>query len=615
MSKKVRGWVFIFPLLHLVFIALLLQWHFQNTDIFGHISDQLSLTGTLQVSSGGTSGISQLQVAYEGLHFPLTHRAGVRVIDQNQETRNLKVTGYNTLDDGITVLFSEGLSIQFLTGDSSELRIIPVIPETLQPILELIIPMELQSGSSVQQTDNMSVISVDTGDDVFLLTLPARAVLNSDRGILTLPGTIGRQTIRYIKTERVAAVSEDDTELEVLPWYESETIRMSQAVFSEQLESYINTAYRGWSSTRYNAGTSTWQRPNSSPEFTEEAMVAYLSESWKRNDYTAAFNAMRTAATRHPEQITYASSLFLGDLRNKRLEMENADNSRSSELLGGVSARDSRLLRDHQFVEWVLLRGSTELYSALPGYLTDIRIDSLSSAGLVGLLENSLTETPLPEPIRTPLISRQQPAADMLIEKLVRIDDRIYLEAAAGQIDAALSIRAGMALQRLGQLRDDEQITGIGRTMVTSILAESDGLGFIPELLLLSGGSIVGREGSRSPESLYAYIHNNPSYPKMISLYNELGQGSFIYTIADISGISYSDERLSFQVNSPRQRTHYIYVYGLPQYRTLNLFGLQWPGDPNFESYSRGTFYHAAANTALIKFFQDAVSSEIIYNF
>lgn len=614
MMKKLRVWVFIFPILHVLFIGTMISWHIQDIDFFGHISDRLSLRGSLQVTRG-EQGISQLDVQYEGLNFPFFSRSSIQVVGPAQDIRRLRVTGYNTLDDGFTVLFQEGFQIQFITQGDRELRIIPSIPETLQPVAEIIIPVNLIDGSQVEQTDNLAVLSIDTGSDVFLLTLPPRAVLNADRGTLTLPGNVGRQTIRYVRTERIASSEQETVEETALPWYESEEIRVSEESYTADVGSYIDTAYTGWRTTRFDAGTSTWRRPNDSPQFNEQALISYLAESWSRNDYTAAFNSMRTAADRHPDAVSYRSSVFLGNLRENRAAMEEQDQQRVSRLSAAIESGDTRPLHDPGLVEWVILRGSEELLEQLPAYISDIQLESLETAGLVGLLENSLYDEAMPQELRETLASRQQPIVAMLLDQLFRNSNQIYLEGSPGQIDGELSLRAGISLTQIGSRQDDHQLTGIGRTMVQSILREADSLGFLPALLLTNDDEIIEREGLIAPEDIYRYIHSNDAYPQAISLYDELGQGSFIYSVVEFSSVRNQNNSLTLQLAGPRLRTHYIYIHGLPQYQSLNLFGYQWPADPSFENYSRGTFYHQASNTAMIKFFEDSTSSEIIYRF
>lgn len=613
MTKNMRAWVYIFPVLHLLFIGTMITWHIQGIDFFGHVSDRLSLRGSLQVSPSGTPGISQLDVQYEGLNFPFFNRSTVRAVDPSQETRRLQVTGYNTLEDGFSVLFNEGFSLQFITQNPNELRIISTIPESMQPISEIILPIRLIDNATVQQTDNIAVLSVNVGSDVYLLTLPPRAVLNAERGTLTIPGSVGRQTIRYLRTERMVEVLTEETD--VRPWYERETTRVSTQAYNTAVQSFIDVSYSGWKNTRYDAGTSTWRRPGGSPDFREITLLAYLAESWKRNEYTAAFNAMRTAADRHPEAITYLSSVYLGNLNQRRQQQEAARAERNATLLAAFSDGDTTPIRDGNLIDWVIMQGTPELYDALPAYIAEIQISSLSVQALAGMLENSLNSNPMPAAVRSSLENQRNSIVEIFLENLIRTEDSVFLESASGQVDLMTSLRVGRAFSRLGAIDSDEQLIGIGRKMVLSALNEADSLGFLPELLLISNSQVIERQGQIPPENAYEHIHTNAAYPKMKSLYEELGQGSYIYTVGGVESVQASQSELRIQLSAPRLRTHYLYIHGLPQYRALSLFGFQWPGDISFENYSRGTFYHAASETAMIKYFDDEVSGEIIYQF
>ena len=155
----------------------------------------------------------------------------------------------------------------------------------------------------------------------------------------------------------------------------------------------------------------------------------------------------------------------------------------------------------------------------------------------------------------------------------------------------------------------------IGRNLVLSALGLADQFGFLPETLFISGSTIQSSTGSFGPERLYTILRDNPSYPRMVGLYEELGAGSFIWTVVGFPEIDITNERYRFLLTYPRNRTHYIIMQGIPPFESMTLFGRLWRNDPSFESYIKGRHYESATETLMIKYTDNSVEEEIILEY
>ena len=101
----------------------------------------------------------------------------------------------------------------------------------------------------------------------------------------------------------------------------------------------------------------------------------------------------------------------------------------------------------------------------------------------------------------------------------------------------------------------------------------------------------------------------------MVSLYEELGAGSFIWTIVDITEIDITEERYRFALTYPRNQTHYLIFQGVPPFDSMNLFGRLWRNDPFFEAYIKGRHYDPSTETLMIKYTDNSVQQEIVLNY
>ena len=139
----------------------------------------------------------------------------------------------------------------------------------------------------------------------------------------------------------------------------------------------------------------------------------------------------------------------------------------------------------------------------------------------------------------------------------------------------------------------------------------ADDQGFIPEYLFFGDTGLQGEEGAFGPERLYPHFTDNPWYPRMLSLYDSLGAGSFIWTIANFTQVDIGEEQFQFRLRYPENRTHYIIMQGIPPFQSMTLFGLQWRNDPRFESYIKGRHYEPRTNTLMIKYTDDSTEENI----
>jgi hypothetical protein len=212
--------------------------------------------------------------------------------------------------------------------------------------------------------------------------------------------------------------------------------------------------------------------------------------------------------------------------------------------------------------------------------------------------------------------ARFEPLVDeALVPAIRKTGEGFFVETSESRSDLSLSVRAGLILEAAGRDRDDERMASMGRQLVLSVLDLADQNGFLPMSLVLRGSSIVDIEGTMGPEDLYEDLHENDAYPRQISLYAELGPGSYIITVADFTGRDISSNRYVFSIRSPPNRTHYIIMQGIQPFSELELFGLTWRDDPNFELYVKGRHYNRQTETLMIKHTDDSPAHDIVITY
>ncbi|TVR71805.1 MAG: hypothetical protein EA427_04140, partial [Spirochaetaceae bacterium] len=344
----------------------------------------------------------------------------------------------------------------------------------------------------------------------------------------------------------------------------------------------------------------------------EEILTAYLAEAWYRDQYTTAFNQMRRAADQHPGETGFLSAPFLGNLREVTDRFIARDQQESLNLSTRVAGRDPTVFRDRNIMAFAALRGSEALYRNLIDLIRSVDYREVDVKTAVGMFETAVTQEHPSEESREAARRFIPIMEERLFPAVRQFEDLFFLETSQGEIDVQYSIRAGAVLEAYGLRFGDMLAVTVGRNLVLSGLSLADNRGFLPQLLFFSDQGMDRQEGSFGPEVLYPVLSNNPWYPRMISLYDDLGAGSFIWTIADFTRVDIGTQQHTFRLESPQNRTHYIIMQGIPPFQSMILFNLQWRNDPTFELYIKGRHYEPRTETLMIKYTDSSTVGDII---
>lgn len=597
MKKYWARALLVIPVVYAGIIALLVFLQFSDDQSFSEQFGALTLRGRRALAlEDETQPITELLIRYSGLEFAFNSESPVMLDDGDGDARPLSLLGYETLEDGFEVWLENEVRVQFvLTGDDgAELHIRPHLATPLTGNSAITIPYAVIAGAELRETAaSADVVPVDYDSRTFLLAPPPRAVLEA--GALRLPADVLSQTVRYAA---MPEIQEDVVER----WFSDREYAISDQAYEAAVRGYIDRGYRAWRGSRFNPAAGTWDMREGSPQFDERILTATLAEAWRRDQYNQAFAAMRRAADRHPDQIGLKSSAFLGNLREVKFRVQEKDSTLTQELLAALERGDADVFRTHDLASFALHRGSIQLADQLRGFVEQLDHRDLDLFQTVGLLYNAHVSDPVTPEVERTFERFDGILADALFPHIIRTEEGFFLQSVPGQIDMRLSVLAGVVMERKGRRSGDAQLVDVGRNLVISALSLADEEGFLPRVLLAASGAFAVRDGAIGPEELYPFLHDNPAYPRLVSLYEQLGPGAWIWTVADIVQPRATPGEISFTVGAPVNRTHYLIVQGIPPFASMELFGLEWRNDPSFELYNRGRHYNPQTRTLLIKY-------------
>ena len=610
MSRRINRTYFIIPVVYAGVILLLLFLQFSGGEVFVERIGPLVLRANIVTDPRNQeSSLSKVRVEYEGLAFDFDSNRSVILEDTSGREIRKELVSYETLDNGFGLNFADGAEVRFILVDeeSGELHIKPTIQDDGESYEAIRLPFDLSGGAEIEGDGEESVLPISYRSGRYLLAPPARATIDPERRQILLPGNVLNQTVRY----SAAAQSAQEP---ILTLFEDEALRIPDGALAGAVTAYLDQSYRGWQ-RRFNGGSGTWLNRDGTSRFDERILAAYLAEAWRRDEYVAAFNSMRRAADLHPNEVSLLSAPFLGNLREVRQEFLAADEAQSAELLELIRARNFDVFLTDNLGEFVLYRGTETLREAFLAFVSELDPQNADVYQAIGMLKTALyVEVPTPEIAET-LQRLYEVAENPLLSSLVQVDEGFLLETVSGQVDVLASLEGGLALEALAEVVDNPLYRDIGRNLILTVLSLGDENGFLPRVLLASGRTVQGQDGSFGLEAVYPLLVDNSAYPHLVSLYDEFGYGSWLWTVAEVTGVRRQGNRVSMQVAYPRNRTHFMIFQGIPPFAGMQLFGQEWRNDPAFESYIKGRHYNAQTNTLMIKYTDNSVLRDIIIEY
>ncbi len=607
-TRKVRRY-FIVPLIYVGIIFGLIYLQYSGTLTVRRTIGDMRFIGTLVAGEDETSlEITAARVEFEGIvfHFSQENPMVLRTDDGN--VQELVPRSYSIEDQTLHVYFSDDSLVRFevSTTQPIELHVIPTGTEDWPRDARVAVSWEVGSGTTLETPIAASpdVVDIRREDRAFFLSVPPQTRLDRDEGMLELPPSAGNRLIRY--AERI------DTETNVIETaFSGDQRRIGDGFFRDSVNRYLDLGFQGWASTRFNGGSGTWDMRDGSPRFSEQILTAYLAEAWRRDQYTTAYNQMRRAADQHPEQVGFLSAPFLGNLREVTDDFLAEDQQRALTLSTRITGGDPTVFRERDLIQFAALRGNEELFRNLITFIRSVDFREVGIKTAVGMFAAATAEHHPTEDSRDATRRFLAILEERIYPAIRQFDEYFFLETSQGEIDLEYSIRTGILLDRYGRRSGDILAVTVGRNLVLSALQLADNRGFLPRLLFVSDQGVERQEGSFGPEVLYAELSDNPWYPRKISLYDDLGAGSFIWTIANFTRVDIGTQQKTFSLEYPRNRTHYILMQGIPAFESMVLFNLQWRNDPTFELYIKGRHYEPRTETLMIKYTDNSVEGDI----
>jgi hypothetical protein len=586
---------FFIPLAYLLLVGGFI--HLQTSGNRQSFSFQ---TGSVSVSGNRSAGRTAATLKFYGRSVEL-HEAlwGISVDAEDDGSREPLVLEEVTGDQqNITALFRDGVSLE-ISSETISLLIAPESPFS---------GIGIESGPGAWETapvGYLPAVLIEQKDGTRMIDLKRSRI--TDEGSILMTGSGAKLSFAF-------PGGEDP----VRYWFFRGDAPVAVSRYESSMREYLELAYRGWKSGRYNAGSDTWTLPDGSRQFQEAAMVGMVAEGFRRRD-TVDLNAVKGMSSRHEENITalaapYVGLLVLTDEQRRERGEETARRIREQ-----VQAGDPALFSEvNHLVEFLLFSGDSRLVSEVASFIAEANLEEKEMNGrqLAGLVEFYVDAGNL-YPERFAGYEKLYALIDsMLLPRMGRMDGGLFLFD-DDSVDLMASLKAGYYLQEIGRGESRTLLEEIGRTMVVSALSLADDAGYLPAGLSSTAGQEGGsRSGFILPEDVYPLLAENRYYPQPVFLYKELGSEVSLWTVAQNISASRGNDAYTISFSFSAGATHHMVIRNVPPFAYLELYGIRWNGTRQFQYYDAGGWYYdRASQTLFLKVRHKRSREEVVIHF
>jgi hypothetical protein len=456
-----------------------------------------------------------------------------------------------------------------------------------RPAVTLNIPCAPLATSQVRENGSAVVISDEGISYAFTRQAGGSGMLSS---VLLTPENHG---ISYRAIPERRSVNPDDYILASAKY---------TAEYDAALSLWLDKSYSGWNraSLSNDAGRL----------FSNDGATvnAYLSEAIKRGTYRSAAQAvMAVYAPAAGSTSPWEASVYAGKLDVALRFLSTAERERYARLARIFNEKSADFLREYRVISYLGVRGYGNFLDDAADMLRGFDPSVISIEQSPGFLEGRNDWETLRSDRDNPFERFTDQACFVVNDGLRQNSSgNMVLVFTGNEADAEFNLRLGAGLARF----EDETRRALGKSLILSVLAFADEIGSVPRTVTRnSGGDFAEKpDGGRlSSARIYRICAagggDENYYGRAVALNTSVSrEAMWAWTAARISVASESESELNIAVNFPAGETHYLLLRGVRPFARIQLHGVDFPANPQFErSDASGWNYSAPEQTLLIK--------------
>jgi hypothetical protein len=568
----------------------------------------LAVSATYSKSSRGQADATpdKLKLSYAGLAFELSPQAGAVGLGADGSTKPLALQAVAKIAGGVRIKFSSGVELKAVVNKDGTERfaLAASAPDNIAAVR-----LKLSPSSSFSLADKAGSRVLQAGSSSFSF-LGSPDALDANAGTLTLKAGDAGLGLAVLAPPAPAPKPTAGTEKLVAQEPKD------PAAFKAEIDAWRDKAWSGLSASRFDAEAIAWKGPDGLSSFSEKALAAYLSESLLRGSYSDALSRVKGAKQKWSDKLSYFTEPYLGSVLTKMRAFETADPTEVKRISQLVADKSPVLFETEGLVRFLFDRAPQSLAQDAFAFMASADPSKLSVRQVVGLLGCAADAKTILADADYPFRSGSDKAAADRVASLVhKSPSGLYLVSDAdGYTDLRLSLLAGSYLVSFGASAAKSSYQGLGQGLVEGVIGLADAQGFVPSRGQVRSGGVEQKTGSLLPEDLYPLVASNPYYPHEVSFGRDADRGLWAWTCAPSLTLQASGSRYDFTAHFYEGKTHYLVFYGLKRFSNIQLYGIDYSPDGEFESYDASGYLYQK-NALYMKMKHKKEAEDIVLSF
>ena len=560
MRKPLASRMIILAVIYIAVFCILVILQFSKSGYFTIEAGEMTIRGRYLQDVKLTAA----EMEYLSLEFPQS--------EANPIAGGIKIF-YAGLEFNLTEDRSKGLKLRDLDGAE-----IPVDPELMliaEDTARFILPTGtiltfIRSETSRGQQLQISASLAENIGEVVIPITPRRSSVVSDSGQLGIMysglryafSSLGDEleTENIILTKNIPSIAYYSRSGHKM-FDPSDFIIAGEQDYESNIRSWQDLIY-----TRFNQ--------NRSLLVNEDNVTAFLSQSIRRGDYTAAIRAIPAGFT--SSMRTFRSAAYLGGMANAYRLFVAFETEKLNLITRLAGERSFDLLNENHILDYLFSRNNTPLANDVIRVIRGISKETLTVDNIPGLLEFYQDIRQWLPATGNPIEHLTEDIIEILSENLSRDHERdLTLAHNSEGVNIEYSMRLGLALIYWAEAERIPEWASIGRSLVLSAVKDGDD----------------GR--------LYSLFKPAEYYPRAVLLNND---GLWAWTISSSINISNINGDINLAFSFPANTSHHIIIRGVRPFINIQIHGQTWRSASDFETYdSSGWVYYSAEQILVLK--------------
>lgn len=560
-----------FFLLTIVYCAVILgifMLQFRHERILNKNAGSLRLTLYENAAPGQEAVlVNNFQVAYKGIVFSGDNRRSVTEITADGTRIPAVLENYNIEDNVLDLTFKSGSKVSFTSvssGENETLLVTALLPDSVSQIL---LPCRAGSGFSIEKNENLQISTLASKD-----TRYAFSSLLTEENELAIWNASAPVSYAVYKPKT-----------EITYQLLAASALAQESVFQSNI-------------SQFKAGFMQAMNSKDKTSASEKEIVAYISENELQGKFSSIINPLNNSI--NASHKTYLSVPYFGKLEAMNRTMVSYNNNL---LYKAQQALSKNILSAFEIDHMLLLlyhKNRIDLASKL-FELASLEENSsptvLQSAGLLTAYCDSYQYS-------FPSMRKLEPAIDRLLKRIienVKFEENILTLAGEYEDYSQADVcRLGMALMNYGKITKKDEYTQTGYLLVNSSLTVSP----VQESAVYA--------------DLYPILAQNAYYPHLILLAQNPSPVTIWTTSPNVTLVSPEKNKLVLSIEFPVGESHYMIITGLHAFDKIQMYGLNYRSDKQFELYnSPGYIYDFESKTLYLKMRHKSEIEKVIFTY